>query len=600
MSAAGTKRLGEGRDEDAAAKHPAVKCARQNTGLDGTGAVVGGQGSFLGSQGAGSYEGWLRQTGAWWDEALVEVRAPWRAYSEVDNVPSYLRDGWGLMSRNKKIKKGTVICKVPKEASFCGDAGSSCSEDQDSQLHLAIRLLREQRKGTESTVWPKIATLPGSVPVCWTWTDEERGWLGGSELEVVVRRKIERLHAEFCRDIQPLGEGWTEAEYIDACATIISHANPWWGVSSVAFVDMGNHDDDPHVEFRQKANLVVGTVIKTIPKFSEIYQSYGQLGSADLLYRYGFTREGADAHVPRPQDVVSIDAPLLSSLIHLTKQQATERVGFLHACSVLDESPWDGLEDVLTIQLAPMLHEQDHQHVPSSNTTQAPAQRARMRLSGLSELIVGCLVMTLTDDKWQILKSLHRCANEVLLQTDEALSKQDLEMLALFLALHNLALHTMCPSDKPTHNNGAHETSQSMSKHAPLLLTRLERTGITLGGAAQKPSSLPLAVAAGSDNDSESHSDDDDSNELDWSILVGGQGEELPVLSSSDVLAAARLAVERRIARLGGHIQHGFHEGAVALHTDQAQVLSMARRISQLEHAVLADALAALHDLSTL
>ena len=259
--------------------------------------VVGGQGSFSASPGDGSFESWLRKSGAWWDESLVEIRTPWREFSSTDNVPSYLRDGWGLMSRDKKIRKGTIICRVPKEASFCGEEGSCCSEEQDSQFHLAIRLLREQRKGPGSDVWPKISTLPGGVPVCWAWEQDERNWLKGTELEAVVQRKLERLHAEFGHSIAPLREGWTEPEYVDACATIISHANPWWGVSSVSFVDMGNHDDDPHVEFRQKGNYVVGTVVKTIPKKSEIYQSYGDLGSADLLYRYGFTREGPGAEV---------------------------------------------------------------------------------------------------------------------------------------------------------------------------------------------------------------------------------------------------------------------------------------------------------------
>ena len=259
--------------------------------------VVGNQGRFCASQGDGSFERWLHATGAWWDEELVEIRSPWRAYSPDNNVPSFLRDGWGLMSRDKKIKKGTVICRVPKEASFRGDEGTSCTEEQDSQLHLAIRLLREKRKGSASDVWPKIATLPSRVPVCWAWAQNEREWLKGSELEFVVRRKLERLDAEFRESIEPLGEGFSKAEYVDACASIISHANPWWGVSSVSFVDMGNHDDDPHVEFRQQGDHVVGTVVKTIPRKSEIYQSYGELGSADLLYRYGFTREGPGAEV---------------------------------------------------------------------------------------------------------------------------------------------------------------------------------------------------------------------------------------------------------------------------------------------------------------
>ena len=201
-------------------------------------AIVGGQGSFRASEESSSFERWLQERGAWWDEKLVEVRSPWRQYSPGDNVPTYLRDGWGLMSRDKKIQRGTVLCKVPKQACFCGDEGRMSSEERDSQLHLAIRLLREQRKGSASNVWPKIATLPGGVPVCWAWKQDEIAWLAGTELEIVVRRKLERISTEFQESILPLEEGWTESEYLDACATVISHANPWWGVSCVSFVDM--------------------------------------------------------------------------------------------------------------------------------------------------------------------------------------------------------------------------------------------------------------------------------------------------------------------------------------------------------------------------
>ena len=136
----------------------------------------------------------------------------------------------------------------------------------------------------------------------------------------------------------------------------------------------GNHDDDPHVEFRLKGEYVVGTVVKRIPVRSEIYQSYGEVGSADLLYRYGFTREGPQADDPRPQDVVSIDTEILSCLASLSASELEQRVAFLHQCSILEESPWDGLEDHLTIQLAPM-HEHT-KHIPQLPALQAHAATA--------------------------------------------------------------------------------------------------------------------------------------------------------------------------------------------------------------------------------
>eukprot|EP00961_Rhodomonas_salina_P270244 3650781-Rhodomonas_salina.1 len=87
--------------------------------------------------------------------------------------------------------------------------------------------------------------------------------------------------------------GYSKEQYMDACSSVISHVNPWFGVSSVslpslllcfrillpslsspslcsalsspepshvrekvAFVDMGNHADDPDVEFRLKGKHI--------------------------------------------------------------------------------------------------------------------------------------------------------------------------------------------------------------------------------------------------------------------------------------------------------------------------------------------------------
>ena len=572
---------------------------RTTVGNAGCRELQGGQGCFMASGDAvNRYESWLRETGAWWDQENVEIRSPWRHYSAAHNVPEYLRDGWGLMSRGKKIKKGTVICKVPKAASFRSDDGRSSSEEQDSQLHLAVRLLREQRKGPASQVWPKIETLPSGVPVCWAWNEEEREWLVGSELELVISRKLKRLREEFRDGVEPLGEGWTEAEYVDACATIISHANPWWGVSSVAFVDMGNHDDDPHVEFRQQGSHVVGTVIKTIPRFSEIYQSYGELGSADLLYRYGFTRGGDDP--PHPEDVVSIDMSVLSGCLPGDDDQMDRngRQLLLQECNVIDQSPWDGLEDVLTVQISLS----DEARAPKSTSVDEPwamVPGGTTWVSGLSELLVGCHVMTMECGSWRRLTAAFESAKkDVRSCTVRALGETDCAMLALFLALQ--------------HMHEGEETTLPQTQRASELIARLLGDGVKLfssssddsggdrsgaeGKAAPKTAECLGGAAADEDEDdadgSVSDGDKDDDNELDWDYLVGGVGAKAQWLHGAHVLAATRKALEIRRAQL--------HTRALPAESDlagsqpnKARLLGMAKRIRQLELAVLDAALGA-------
>jgi len=571
-------------------------------GPGGGKACLGAQGRFRAGEGAvARYEGWLRETGAWWAAELVEIRSPWREYSTADNVPDFLRDGWGLMSRDKKIKKGTVICKVPMAASFRGDNGTRCSEEKDSQLHLALRLMREQRKGPASTVWSKIQTLPSGVPVCWAWTAEEREWLAGSELELVVRRKLDRLKSEFLDVVEPLGEGWTEAEYVDACATIISHANPWWGVSSVAFVDMGNHADDPHVEFRQRGSHVVGTVVKTIPRLSEIFQSYGELGSADLLYRYGFTR--GESAAPHPEDVVSIDMSILHGCgcrpgagAGAGAMDLRGRENLLQKCNVVDQSPWDGLEDVLTIQIAPLGEERAAQGIGGGTGADGGLEGAAMRLSGLGELLVGCRVMTMEDGDWQRLQAVFECAKkDVRASADAPVGEEDCAMLALYLALQHM-------------NEG---DAASLREGAAGLLARLSSCGVRLSaddcvlgepgpGGAESSARSEAGGARGERDENEiddSDGDEDNTNELDWMCLVGEFGQNAPWLQCAPVLAAARRALEARSNRLARPLPAEQSQHPDGSDPHKARLLGMARCIRQLETAVLAAALGAVEGL---
>ena len=50
----------------------------------------------------------------------------------------------------------------------------------------------EERQAAQA----KLQTLPTSVPVSWAWTDEERGWLRGTELEDVMIMKRDRMQQE--------------------------------------------------------------------------------------------------------------------------------------------------------------------------------------------------------------------------------------------------------------------------------------------------------------------------------------------------------------------------------------------------------------------
>jgi hypothetical protein len=319
--------------------------------------------------------------------------------------------------------------------------------------------------------------------------------------------------------------------------------------------------------------------------------------------------------VPRVQDVVSIDTALLSGLVNFGATHVQARVDLLQQCSVVDQSPWDGCQDMLTIELAPM-DEYTCRAQAAMGRDEAEPAHGGLRLTGLSELLLGCQVMIMSDDEWRQLQTSHASARDVLVRGDWGLEAQDVEMLALFLALQL--------------GRDSADTEGALEQDATALIARLTREGVTLLATREEQScSVSHERVAGAEGEAakearedgtESDSDDDDDEELDWMALVGERAEKAPWLRSQAVVAAASLVVERRAARLShplptigseadgaraGRAEEGGEGGDPsrdAVHVEARaddiaswrRLLSMAQRLRQLEGAVLQAAQGAL------
>ena len=303
--------------------------------------------------------------------------------------------------------------------------------------------------------------------------------------------------------------------------------------------------------------------------------------------------------MPRPEDVVSIDVHELLRLANHGATDVQSRIELLQSCNVIDQSPWDGCQDLLTIQLAPA--EDDGNSSQSKTHTQVSGGQAGMKLTGLIELVVGCHVMTMPELEWQQLRAALVTAKESLKHGDTPLSEQDTQQIALFLALQHM-----------------HQPSTvRLEDAAAVTIARLLSAGVKLGveplpEAAVRAEGAGRGVAKEADGDGESDDDSDvgDDNELDWIVLAGEAAQELPRASLASAIAAARVAIERRTARLLTHAHvldldaapatldgDGF-EGPGGRWCERKQrLLGMVRRIRQLERAVLAAALAALESL---
>jgi len=234
------------------------------------------------------------------------------------------------------------------EACFGAIDDTVSVEEIDSQLRVAKLMVNP---ATRSEWEPLISTLPNienfdDLP--WLWDDWETV-LYGTELFAPVRSKLKRLHDEFdsLTDIEKSQFGGFKG-FSKVCGVVMSHLNPFFCGSMVPFVYMLNSPNDlrPNVEFSFDGQNVVGVAVKDIGKGEELTQSYGEdIAAVDMIYRCGF-------FVPSlgnlKTNVISFDTNELG--LNAARTEVLKDAG------VVQESPWDGMSDVLTVELAPDLN----------------------------------------------------------------------------------------------------------------------------------------------------------------------------------------------------------------------------------------------------
>lgn len=417
----------------------------------------------------------------------------------------------------------------------------------------------------------------------------------------------------------------------------------------VPFVDMGNHEDGtPHVEFRLVKGFVVGTALRSIPPFTEVTQSYGELGTADLMYRYGFARVSSEPVAEA--DVVSITAENIEVAARgASHGRAVQLEGF----EVMDHSPWDGLGDVLTVELS----------LPGESG--APA-------SGIAELLVAVYAMMLPEADWSNVIRLAAIAGAVL--AGRGVARSDLANMSLYVAIEALESGHVCPRASPLASDVAlgdvgnnmpqlpppagnnsikrrnscpaldleggvcigggwaegHSVSYAeegqrneCARIADSIIERLQAQQVmgalhathdvemdSKDGDGNCSTSCKMDVDGedgGSDAGKAGNDDDDDDDESDddegvtWDNLVRVDGLLAPWLRHEMVISVARAVIESRASAYPSLRQHGLGND---LASDQASLsgldegtnLAMALRLRIVERKIAAAALASLQD----
>jgi hypothetical protein len=418
----------------------------------------------------------------------------------------------------------------------------------------------------------------------------------------------------------------------------------------VPFVDMGNHEDGtPHVEFRLVRGSVVGTALRSIPPFTEVTQSYGELGTADLMYRYGFARVSSEPMAEA--DVVSITAEDIEVAARgASHGRAVQLGGF----EVMDHSPWDGLGDLLTVELS----------LPGESG--APT-------SGIAELLVAVYAMMLPEADWSNVIRLAAIAGAVL--AGRGVARSDLASMSLYVAIEALESGHACPRASPLARDAPHggvgnDKPQLQPPASNISIKRRNscpaldlQGGVCIGGGWAEGHSVSYAEegqrnecariadsiierlqaqqvmgalhashdvemdskggdgngstscckmdvdgeddgnGAGNagDDDDDDHDESDDDEGVTWDHLVRVDGQLVPWLRNEMVTSVARAVIESRASAYPSLQQHGLGNDlacdmASLSGLEEGTNLAMALRLRIVERKIAAAALASLQD----
>ncbi|KAL0082409.1 hypothetical protein J3Q64DRAFT_1720666 [Phycomyces blakesleeanus] len=136
---------------------------------------------------------WFKTHEIQWDQELIEIRSN--------------NDGYGIYAR-KDIPKKKRVVKIPKEAVLSakstGIANVLDDEGIDGGCSLAISVMYEISQGTDSPWYGYLQALPAGEDLPIFWSDEDKAWLKGTEMDDAVHNDLNDLKEDYEEIVQPL------------------------------------------------------------------------------------------------------------------------------------------------------------------------------------------------------------------------------------------------------------------------------------------------------------------------------------------------------------------------------------------------------------
>jgi len=321
----------------------------------------------------------------WWDIKLVDIKV-----GSTSCVDSGLR--MAVFSR-KAIESGTKIAKIPKAACIHAESDhllGTALHSADISGHLALIIsLGHQMVLGENSKWENyIKSMPDFENIPKFWTSDELKYLEATELKGKTEKGLKFMQLDFDKYVRPLidsnvlSDRFSFTVFKNAASLVSSRSFGVYisedvGDAMVPMADIFNHkasvlklggeymlgdqeesDSDSvsplcgmdsangiglklHIGIidDDAGNLDI-VVVSDIEKDCEIFNTYGELGNADLVHKYGFCLP------ENPFTAVSLDKSIFFDVVRtvLGDRVFTERFSILKdetALSVLDEEPFE-------------------------------------------------------------------------------------------------------------------------------------------------------------------------------------------------------------------------------------------------------------------
>ena len=280
------------------------------------------------------FEDWLRREGVW-------------IHPNVKICPSTI-SRYTVCCKRQSIEAHETILKVPKSAILClrnsfdSETAEKLKESGiNGMLGVCIAYMHEDSKGETTRFKEYLAVLPGWENQSRFWSDTEKQWLAGSEVEFLGGVDESEILNVYSSSVLPildefeiLQKGYFTYENFKRSMSIVSsrafEIDAYRELALVPFADMFDHEISAHVQFETNYSVCIDcgsyqpcdhdreeknstdnddimphikpimnhsseeqdtcdlVLTKTVEVEEQIYNSYGDLGNGVLLSRYGF------------------------------------------------------------------------------------------------------------------------------------------------------------------------------------------------------------------------------------------------------------------------------------------------------------------------